>query len=442
MSFRLHGGSNQKATTMKASPTLVRLCIGAFSVLAFSSTGQAQILDRIKDRVKSTAEDHVVNDAGNATDKAIDKAEEKAGKAAKKKGNKGDADQGAKGEKEKTGGASGDAQAGTASFHSYQNYDFVPGDTVVFSDDFSEDQDGEFPAHWDLSDGQAVVNTVQGKPTFCLTQGNYCRVYPRMKTSAYLSNPFTIEFDTYTDGEGNESPLLFLGYTNADGDHGEGMVSFDRGDSEGRGEVGTSEFPHDGLNAAMPKDLMNNYENNWHHCAVICKDGQLKCYVDQYRVLVVPNLGCTPTSFGFGGIGDQDHPIMITHVRAASGGSMNTIGKKFTAAKIVTHGINFDVDKATLRPESMGTLNMIVKVMNNNPDLKFEVDGHTDNTGDPAHNMALSKQRAEAVEAQLEKMGISASRLSAKGFGASKPIDNNDTQAGRANNRRVEFVRM
>lgn len=121
---------------------------------------------------------------------------------------------------------------------------------------------------------------------------------------------------------------------------------------------------------------------------------------------------------------------------------MNTIGKKFTAAKIVTHGINFDVDKATLRPESMGTLNMIVKVMNDNPDLKFEVDGHTDNTGDAAHNMALSKQRADAVEAELEHLGINASRLSAKGFGATKPMDSNDTQAGRANNRRVEFVRM
>lgn len=418
-----------------------KLTLATAMVVGFSSQGHAQLLDRIKEKVKSTAEDHVVNDAGNATDKAIDKTEKKAGDATKKKhkGDDAEAEDDAGGVQEK---ASSGTSGKTASFHSYQNYDFVPGDTIIFSDDFTEDQDGEFPAHWNLADGQAVVNKVQEKPVFCLTQGNYCRVYPRMKTAAYLSDPFTIEFDTYTDGEGDESPILFLGYTNADGDHGEGMVSFERGDEEGRGEVDISEFPHKGLSAVLPTDLINNYEGHWHHCAVVCKNGQMKCYVDQYRVLVVPSLGCTPTSFGFGGIGDLDHPIMITNVRAASGGSMNTIGKKFTAAKIVTHGINFDVDKATLRPESMGTLNMIVKVMNDNPDLKFEVDGHTDNTGDAAHNMALSKQRADAVEAELEHLGINASRLSAKGFGATKPMDSNDTQAGRANNRRVEFVRM
>ncbi len=426
--------------TIRAVP--LQLAIGLLMLIGPAAPCKAQILDRIKERVKSTAEDHVVNDAGNATDKAIDKAEDKAGKAAQKKEANGDAD--AKGAAGNVPGnkASGGAQTQAASIHSYQNYDFVPGDTIIFSDDFSEDQDGEFPAHWDLTDGQAVVNSITGKPTFCLTEGNYCRVYPRMKTASYLSDPFTIEFDTYTDGEGDESPILFLGYTNADGDHGEGTVSFVRGDGEGRGDVGTAGFPRDGLSADMPQALKASYVNNWHHCAVICKNGQLKCYVDQYRVLVVPNLGCSPASFGFGGIGDMDHPIMVTNVRAAAGGTMNTIGKKFTEAKIVTHGINFDTGKSTLRPESMGTLNMIVKVMTSNPDLKFEVDGHTDNTGDAAHNLALSKQRAEAVEAQLEQLGIAASRLSAKGYGDTKPMDGNDTQAGRANNRRVEFVRM
>jgi outer membrane protein OmpA-like peptidoglycan-associated protein len=427
---------------MKNRTVFLQLAIGAMLVIGSTTPCNAQLLDRIKERVKNTAEDHVVNDAGNATDKAIDKAEDKAGKAARKKDRKGDAEA-----KDNGGNTPSDSQAGgtaqtAASFHSYQNYDFVPGDTILFSDDFSEDQDGEFPAHWDLTDGQAVVNKVQEKPAFCFTDGNYCRVHPLMKTATYLSDPFTIEFDTYTDGQGNESPILFLGYTSAEAGDGEGQVAFERGDDMGRGEVDISGFPHPDLSANLPADLVNNYVNKWHHCAVICKNGQMKCYVDQYRVLVVPNLGCTPVSFGFGGIGDMEHPVMISNVRAASGGSMNSIGKKFTASKIVTHGINFDVDKATLRPESMGTLNMIVKVMNDNPELKFEVDGHTDNTGDAAHNMALSQQRADAVEKQLERMGISASRLSAKGFGASKPIDSNDTQAGRANNRRVEFVRM
>ena len=100
------------------------------------------------------------------------------------------------------------------------------------------------------------------------------------------------------------------------------------------------------------------------------------------------------------------------------------------------------MDKATIKPESMGTLNMIVNVMKSNPGLKFEVDGHTDNIGTDAHNMILSQQRADAVKTQLITMGIDASRLTSKGFGDSKPIADNSTFDGKANNRRVEFVKI
>ena len=146
----------------------------------------------------------------------------------------------------------------------------------------------------------------------------------------------------------------------------------------------------------------------------------------------------TPASLVMGGTASQDAPLIFTNFRLASGGGMNVIGQKFTEAKIVTHGINFDVDKATLRPESMGTLNQIKRIMTDNPDLKFEVDGYTDNSGSAAHNQTLSQQRADAVMQELIAMGIPASRLSAKGYGGTKPIADNATPEGKANNRRVE----
>jgi outer membrane protein OmpA-like peptidoglycan-associated protein len=121
---------------------------------------------------------------------------------------------------------------------------------------------------------------------------------------------------------------------------------------------------------------------------------------------------------------------------------MNMVGRKFTEAKIVTHGINFDVDKATIRPESMGVLNQIKAVMDQDAELKFEIDGHTDNSGDSAHNQTLSQERADAVKEQLISMGIDAGRLTTKGCGDTKPMASNDTPDGKANNRRVEFVRM
>lgn len=394
---------------------------------------QAQIWKKIANKVEQETSDRVIDDAGNATDKTIDKIDHSG-----KQQNDESADNG----NVQIAESGNSSTSAGPSIKSYQNYDFVPGDTVLFADDFTEDQDGEFPTHWNLESGQAVVNKVGNKPAFFLTDGNYCVVRPRMKNENYLTDPFTIEFDTYTDGNGDESPILFLEYTDKDGNIEKGAIAFTRGDSEGRGEVSTSYFPVNGFSADLPNALKENYVNHWHHCAIIYKNDQLKCYVDQYRILTVPHLNCVPTAFGFEGIGEQDTPIMITDIRAAAGGQMNMIGKEFTEAKIVTHGINFDVDKATLKPESMGTLNMIVHVMKDNPDLKFEIDGYTDNTGQAAHNLSLSQQRSEAVKAQLVQMGINASRLSSKGFGDTNPISENTTPSGRANNRRVEFVRL
>src|SRR5437763_829430 len=82
-------------------------------------------------------------------------------------------------------------------YKAYQNYDFVPGDRIVFEDDFRGDKDGEFPSHWKLNAGQGVVNQMNGAPVLALTEGNYAKVEPRITAKSYLGDIFTIEADFY-----------------------------------------------------------------------------------------------------------------------------------------------------------------------------------------------------------------------------------------------------
>jgi outer membrane protein OmpA-like peptidoglycan-associated protein len=108
---------------------------------------------------------------------------------------------------------------------------------------------------------------------------------------------------------------------------------------------------------------------------------------------------------------------------------------------VAIYGILFDLDKASLKPESEKPLREIVKLMQKYPGLKLELQGHTDNQGSAGYNLELSQRRAEAVKAYLVASRINDSRLLAKGYGFSKPVASNDTEEGRAKNRRVELVK-
>lgn len=109
---------------------------------------------------------------------------------------------------------------------------------------------------------------------------------------------------------------------------------------------------------------------------------------------------------------------------------------------VAVYGIHFDTGKSAILPDSENVLQQVLKLLQDNPDLKLRVEGHTDNVGAKAANQVLSQRRAQAVMGWLMANGIDASRLTAQGFGDTKPVADNSTEAGRTKNRRVELAKQ
>jgi outer membrane protein OmpA-like peptidoglycan-associated protein len=107
--------------------------------------------------------------------------------------------------------------------------------------------------------------------------------------------------------------------------------------------------------------------------------------------------------------------------------------------KIVLRGVNFDFDKATIRADAASILREAASILKTNANVRVSVEGHTDSVGSDAYNLKLSLRRAAAVQAFLEKEGVAGGRMSTRGFGESQPVASNDTDDGRAQNRRVEL---
>ncbi|HSN61747.1 MAG TPA: OmpA family protein, partial [Ferruginibacter sp.] len=124
-------------------------------------------------------------------------------------------------------------------------------------------------------------------------------------------------------------------------------------------------------------------------------------------------------------------------------GAPDTRNKLVTEGKFVTHGILFDVNSDQIKPSSYGALKDIAQVLTENAGLKVLIVGHTDTDGEPAANLELSKKRAQAVKTFISKeFSIDSGRLQTDGKGETQPIEKNTTDEGKANNRRVEFIRQ
>ena len=331
------------------------------------------------------------------------------------------------------------AKGGTATSEDmtlYTKYDFVPGDKVIFLDDLAKEEMGEFPSRWGLNNGVFEVVKQGGRSwILCTDKGS---IFPKVPKGE-LPLKYTIELDTYAKGGDAKGHWFSIQWVN---DQGQEIGNFTLRDN-----AGTNLRIQDKDLAS--KSLATPLTGGVHTMRVMATKTSVKCYVDNERVANVPAVeGFKPAGYRiFMDIwrnprDDPGNPALFGTLRYAEGGK--TLRQQLDeAGRIVTHGILFDSGSDKIKAESNKTLADIGGLLTDDAALRVSIEGHTDSDGADAANLTLSQARAKAVKDYLvTNYKIDAARLEAKGWGEGKPIDANATPEGKANNRRVELVKL
>jgi len=331
-------------------------------------------------------------------------------------------------------------------FESYTQYDFVPGDKILYFEDFSQVAVGDFPANW-TSSGSAEISKVNITPGNWLhlttKDGFYCYTKP-----IEFPENFIMEFDIipddnfyrgyhltfYEDNDNRElNDDLFPG---TKGVH----IKFD----DSKWEISSynnlgNDFPLDGGSDKNPviKEKVN-------HVIVWIQNRRLRIYHGGAKVVDMPTIIYADTKFNrflFNGWDVESTPY-ISNIKITTA-APDTRSKLITEGKLISYGIYFDVNSDKIKPESYGTLNDIAKVLKEATDVKVKIVGHTDSDGDDAKNLELSKRRAESAKNTLSNnFGIPADRFQTDGAGESMPLVPNTTAEHKSKNRRVEFIKL
>lgn len=421
-------------------PAFILLCL-----YLWQTPASAQILKRVTERAKQKVE----NKIGEKVETSIDNATD--GK--KKSGSEGTADK-------EPGEATTAKRAG---IKSYSKFDFVPGEKIVFAEDFSQDAIGEFPLKWNTN-GSGEVMTIEKVPGKWLnmTAGTLYQLPYEKK----LPDNFSIEFDLLVQtAESMSVPEIAFQLDQKGGNVHYPIVHFAMQPSGGvhssQGEqsradriIFDSYLPNgtkflDGTDQLMGQFERNNGNLSPIHVAIWVQKQRFRAWINEEKVYDLPKGVPTPVElselrFNIGSYGGEknNYQYYLSNLKIAEA-LPDTRSKLLTEGRWSTNGILFDVASDRIQPSSYGVLKEIAATLKENSDLRVKIIGHTDSDGDDAKNMDLSKRRAAAVKSTLSsEFGIDGARLETDGMGESKPVADNKTPEAKAQNRRVEFVKL
>lgn len=399
----------------------------------------AQILD-----VRRAVKNKVINKVNNNIDRAIDK---KLNEVEDSILNSGKNDAAKAQSKDTVKAEPAAAQPSQAELQAFSKYDFVPGEKVIFFDDFSQDAVGDFPALW-TADAAGEINTLNIAPGNWLNLNSTAGNYFYLKPIAFPKN-FIVEFDIIPKkGAPRIAAELIL--------YGESKVKeMDVSPHPGTaGVLITMEKPgwktlgyKTGETTMVTGSSVVNpvEEQKLNHVIIWVQNRRLRIYHKMAKVLDMPTNIAEGTAFSricFRLPRGASCSSYLSNIRITDA-SPDMRSKLITDGKLVSYGIYFDVNKDVVKPESYGTLKGIADVLNENPGVRVKIVGHTDSDGADAANLDLSKRRGLSVKNELSKtFGIDASRLESDGLGEGQPVAPNDTPVNKALNRRVEFLKL
>jgi Outer membrane protein and related peptidoglycan-associated (lipo)proteins len=416
----------------------------AFAILIVPCIASAQ-LGGFVNKVKNKVNQRVDRKVDEAFDKGLDKAE------------------GKKPVSTKTDNTSTNEITQTAEepgIKSAMKFDFVPGADIVYYEDFKEESIGELPTGWNTN-GTGEVTTLDKYP------GKWLRLHAPFayltSNTKELGENFTIEFD------------LILQLKNLGWMYPEISFSLFSSDTESttaneflkeyRKKASVSALIHPG-ESRNTRAYVKSYvklQNHFHgegkplseleqwygkpvHVAIQVQKERYRLWINEVKAFDIPkavppgpimnqlHIDISSTNYN-----DSQYAIYISNFKFAKG-LPDTRHKLVDEGRFSTTAILFDVNEATLKPESYGTIKEVAGILKEHKDLRIKITGHTDSDGNDKDNLELSQKRAAAVKtALIKEYGIDEGRLETDGKGEAEPVGDNKTKEGKAANRRIEM---
>lgn len=348
-----------------------------------------------------------------------------------------------------TGGTTTGTQNGIHSFG-----DFVPGNTIIFADDFTKDAMGDFPAKWNTN-GSGKVVTIDGQQGRWLEVVHNSIINPVMDKA--LPENCTIQFDLFLQSDGQHTtPFIQFGLTQVRDILKEDMFYKDRFFMNINRYT---EVDGKAVEYGLKNDVVGNkndfpittYANKVLHVAMALNKTRIRIYLDEKKVIDLPRAITADMRNNF--FLNNNYIIPASELSMLVGNVVIAnadvdarsllIKQLMEEGRVVTNDILFDVNSDVIKSESFAIINQFGDAMKTNSSLKIKITGHTDSDGNATANVELSKKRAAAVKKYLAtNYGVTDDRIQTDGKGAMQPVADNSTAAGKAKNRRVEFVKL